>query len=272
MTLMDSYFPMAIGPGANSGMDRWRIMGRRWHPTGVILGVSSELTPSFNAGTGQLIFAPGAAWIEGFYCDRIGNTSISGVVGPGIAVLRLDPAANDVRIVWRAGVTAPDQSPIGIYEMPLVSISAANVMTDLRSVVGGSGGRTAGMRGPITQVDCAPAGTNLVALTFTAMRSRRYEITAFARGFGANATLTSSGFELQTNLPYLGNPPIVQNFNLGGNQWLVGSVAGMEYPQTADTETRATLTIRGSGSGGANGTLRVVANSCFILVKDIGSV
>ena len=45
MSQFESYWPMDEGPGANSGVLRWRKMARLWAHDGVVRGFGLELWP-----------------------------------------------------------------------------------------------------------------------------------------------------------------------------------------------------------------------------------
>jgi len=109
---------------------RWRKMGRHWAPTGVLPGVGGMMKPSL-AGT-ALTVLDGAAWVDGHFAELLG-TQVLTVTANGIAVVRFDPAANTAELVWRDGVTVPAQSPTGVYEMLIASVTGS-VGTDRRTI------------------------------------------------------------------------------------------------------------------------------------------
>jgi hypothetical protein len=134
MVAMDTW-PTDLGDGSVANEARWRKMARYFTPTGV-LPFGGRLTPSL-AGT-TLTVQAGQAWVDGHFAELPAVTTLP-VGANGITVVRFDPVANTASLEWRSGVTVPAQSPTGVYEMLVCSITAS-VLTDRRPMIYGSPG------------------------------------------------------------------------------------------------------------------------------------
>lgn len=141
MTAFDTYFPFDTGPGANTGVGRWRKMGQLWCDDGVARGVGELFDWKGFDNNGNVVnLGPGGVWANGFY----GELGVSpfrwiGVPTPGgdgIIVARLDPAAQQIQLVYRQGVNegGPIRDPNGWWEVLLYRI-AYPFWADYRRVV-----------------------------------------------------------------------------------------------------------------------------------------
>ena len=124
-------WPTDGGDGSVASEARWRKMARLWSPSGVAAGVLQQMAPSL-AGS-NLTVAAGAAWIDGHFCELAALTVLP-VTANGIAVIRFDPAANTADLVYHDAVTLPVQSPTGVFESVIATITAS-VLTDGRLLV-----------------------------------------------------------------------------------------------------------------------------------------
>jgi len=109
-------------------------MARAWAASGVIPGAGSEFAISFTAPNATI--QPGAAWVDGHYCELLTPAVIT-CTANGLIVVRVTPATNTAEIVFRDGATKCQQTPTGVYEIPIAKV--ATVHTDARAVVVPSG-------------------------------------------------------------------------------------------------------------------------------------
>jgi hypothetical protein len=123
-------WPTDAADGSVANEARWRKMGRVWAPSGVVPGQGGEMAPSL-AGT-NLTIAAGAAWVDGHYCELLGDQVLT-TTANGLAVVRFDPAANSAELLYLDGATVPTQSPTGTWELPIAKI-VASAMTDVRQM------------------------------------------------------------------------------------------------------------------------------------------
>ena len=110
---------------------RWRKMGRIWTPSGVVDNVSGELVPSL--AFPNLTVQAGAVWVDGHYAELTGSQVLT-VTANGLVVVRFDPAANSAELLYRDGASTPNQSPTGVWELPVAKL-VGSVMTDLRGAL-----------------------------------------------------------------------------------------------------------------------------------------
>lgn len=137
-------WPTDAADGSVSSEARWRKMGRLWAPTAVDPAAGAGMAPTL--AFPNLTVKAGACWVDGHFCELPGDQVLA-VTANGLVVVRFDPAANTAELLYRDGVTVPNQSPTGVYEMPLARM-AASALTDLRAFnnqarFGGSWARTA---------------------------------------------------------------------------------------------------------------------------------
>lgn len=121
-------WPTDAADGSVASEARWRKMGRLWTPSAVMMGAGGDMVPSL-AGTNLTVKA-GAAWVDGHYCELLGDQVLT-VSANGLAVVRFDPAANTAELLWRDGASTPAQSPTGTWELPIAKV-AGSVLTDVR--------------------------------------------------------------------------------------------------------------------------------------------
>jgi len=129
VTLLDSYFPFDTGSGTTATPARWRLMARLFYGSGVVPGNQNQLSCTI-AGS-VVTINTGAAWIDGFYGENDATKTVS-VTGAGMIVARMDPNGRTITFVFVASQTVPTQTPTGIYEIPLYSVSAGLALTDIR--------------------------------------------------------------------------------------------------------------------------------------------
>lgn len=115
-------WPTDGADGSVSSEARWRKMGRVWTPSGVAGGVGAELQPTL--AFPNLTIKAGAAWVDGHYCELLGDQVLA-VTANGLVVVRFDPAANTAQLLYLDAVSVPSQSPTGIWELPIARITGS---------------------------------------------------------------------------------------------------------------------------------------------------
>jgi len=132
-------WPTDGGDGAVATEARWRAMARAWAASGVISGSGGGGEFGCSAFTGAYAtINAGAAWVDGHYCELLSATSIP-TTANGLIVVRVTPATNTAEIVFRDGATQCQQTPTGIYEIPILKVSAG-ANQDARAIVLPTGG------------------------------------------------------------------------------------------------------------------------------------
>lgn len=125
-------WPTDAANGSVADEARWRKMARHWTPTGVCVGVGSELRPTL--AFPNLTVRNGAAWVDGHFCELLGDQVLA-VTANGLVVVRFDPAANTAELLYRDGVSVPSQSPTGTWEMSVAQL-IGSALRDLRTMPG----------------------------------------------------------------------------------------------------------------------------------------
>lgn len=120
MTLLDGYWPFEEGPGADSGVDRWRKMARAWSPDGVVPGFGEELDCNVEMGQRRVTIAPGACWVDGFYGESTSSKVINFGAGNGYVVASVDPLESEIRFRWRDNDVVDDAD--NVSDLPLVHV------------------------------------------------------------------------------------------------------------------------------------------------------
>jgi hypothetical protein len=143
----------------------------------------------------------------------------------------------------------------------IANLNSAPV-TDLRSPMGPMG-RVISATGPASQTDFGVTAATVMSVSARVKSGRRYRVSAYARGFQANAA-TGLGVinfvtETSAQLMMMTMPGLTQNL------WMAGT-ANHEYNNTGN-DGFVTFAIQANITAGA---LRVLANSCRIIVEDIG--
>jgi len=115
-------WPTDAADGSVANEARWRKMARYWAQTGVCLGTGGELVPTL--AYPNLTIKSGAAWVDGHYCELLGDQVLT-VTANGLAVVRFDPAANSAQLLYLDAASVPSQSPTGIYELPIAKITGS---------------------------------------------------------------------------------------------------------------------------------------------------
>jgi hypothetical protein len=116
----------AAGSVANEAT--WRKMARLWAASGIAVGVGAEMAVTL--AFPNLTVRAGACWVDGHFCELTGDQVLT-VTASGIVVVRFDPVANTAQLLYLDGVTNPNQSPIGTYELVLAQMSTS-ILTDRR--------------------------------------------------------------------------------------------------------------------------------------------
>lgn len=142
---MDTFVPFDRGPGAEANIERWRKMAQLFAKTGVVRTrffnwppTSGEQNPLmvFHFDGTNLFLSPGPCWVNGFY-GRNHTQRLIPASDPGLVVVRLDPTAQEMSIVYRPNTVAGDEikDPNGWWEMPLAHFwgAATPGLTDLRT-------------------------------------------------------------------------------------------------------------------------------------------
>jgi hypothetical protein len=122
VTIVDNYFPFDTGPGSTATAARWRLMGRLWYGSGVVPSYLNACAPSI-AGS-VVTIQTGAVWIDGYY-GEIDSPKTVAVTGNGMVVLRMDPVARQILVVFVPNQTVPTQLLTGIYEVPVMQVTGA---------------------------------------------------------------------------------------------------------------------------------------------------
>jgi hypothetical protein len=115
-------WPTDAADGSVSSEARWRKMARYWTNTGVLAGQGGDMVPTL--AFPNLTVKAGACWVDGHYCELPGDQVLA-VTANGLAVVRFDPAANTAQLLYLDGVSAPNQSPTGTFELPIAQISGS---------------------------------------------------------------------------------------------------------------------------------------------------
>jgi len=115
---------------------KWRSMARAWMASGVIFGTGSELGCTAYAHPNATI-AAGAAWVDGHFCELAAPTVIT-CTANGLIVVRVTPATNTAELVYRDAVTQCQQTPTGVFEIPVLKITGS-VNQDARAIIIPSG-------------------------------------------------------------------------------------------------------------------------------------
>jgi len=126
-------WPTDASDGSVANEARWRKMARYWQPSGVVSGLSPSLAYP------NLTIQAGTCWVDGHFCELLGSQVLT-VTANGLAVVRFDPAANTAELLYRAGATTPQQSPTGVYEIPIAVIAGSALTVDARALVDPAGG------------------------------------------------------------------------------------------------------------------------------------
>jgi hypothetical protein len=135
------YIPFDRGPGAQANIERWRKMAQLFARTGVVRTKFMQWPPTSGEqnplmawqwdGT-NIFVSPGACWVNGFYGRTSGHKQIPASAA-GLVVARLDPVAQEIRLVHRpdVGVGGEIKDPNGWWELPLAYFNGATFQ-DLR--------------------------------------------------------------------------------------------------------------------------------------------
>lgn len=122
MTIVDNYFPFDTGPGSTATAARWRLMARLWFGSGIVQGFLNGFAPSI-AGS-VVTIQTGAVWIDGYYGESDSPKTV-GITGNGMVVIRMDPVARQIILIFVLGQNVPTQNQNGIYEIPLMQVTGA---------------------------------------------------------------------------------------------------------------------------------------------------
>jgi hypothetical protein len=137
----DIYVPFDRGPGAQANIERWRKMAQLFARTGVVRPKFMQWPPgsgeqhplsAWQFVGGEIWIAPGACWVNGFYGRNRNHIQIPASEA-GLVVARLDPVAQEIRLVHRPGVGVGGEikDPNGWWELPLAYFNGAGFQ-DLR--------------------------------------------------------------------------------------------------------------------------------------------
>jgi hypothetical protein len=122
MTIVDNYFPFDTGPGSTATAARWRLMARLYRGSGVIYGFLNNCAATI-AGS-VVTVQMGAVWVDGYY-GEIDTPKAVTVSGNGMVVIRMDPTARQVLVMFVANQTIPTRNLSGIYEVPIMQVTGA---------------------------------------------------------------------------------------------------------------------------------------------------
>jgi hypothetical protein len=125
----DIYVPFDRGPGAQANIERWRKMAQLFARTGVVRPKFTQWPPGTGEQNplmawqfvgGEIWVSPGACWVNGFYGRNRSHIQIPASEA-GLVVARLDPVAQEIALVHRAGVGVGGEikDPNGWWELPL---------------------------------------------------------------------------------------------------------------------------------------------------------
>jgi hypothetical protein len=121
-------WPTDAADGSVSSEARWRKMARLWAASGVADKIGAEMAPTL--AFPNLTIKNGAAWVDGTYCELLGDQVLA-VTANGLVVVRFDPAANTAELLYRDGVSVPAQNPAGTWELPIAQM-IGSALRDLR--------------------------------------------------------------------------------------------------------------------------------------------
>lgn len=147
VTLFDLYVPAEIGAGAQANIERWRKMAKMYARDGVVRPKYFNWPPSsgeqnplsvygWDWGSGAVSVAPGPCWVNGFYGRNYERKVLAVPAGgQGLVVVRLDPIAQELLLVFRPGAAGPGdviRQPDGLWEIPLAWMQTDGQILDLR--------------------------------------------------------------------------------------------------------------------------------------------
>jgi hypothetical protein len=136
---LDTYFPFDAGPGADTGMRRWRKMAPLWLASGVVRGVSQEMNPNYWDVAAQVFHVGlGAVWVDGFYGEATVGKVVATPGNDGFVVAVLDPFLQQVRLEFAPGLHGDldvHNSPDSYWHIPLFEIWPDGRWADRRRYV-----------------------------------------------------------------------------------------------------------------------------------------
>lgn len=292
MSAFNTYWPMDDGPGANSGVVRWRKMARLWAHDGVVRGVGGELgLVNWDQGTQEATVQLGAVWVDGFYAENPHDVRLRVPSNVGLVVARLDPGAQRVSLAWKEGPShGPTPDPDGLWEVPLWYLWG-DWADDRRPFVQPGKGlaelpphvprRGHFVTGPVTQVDVgggtSPTEGHIMSVLMDSVPGwqpgRAYRVSAGIGGVYSGAAYPGNSCRVDLDAWQMDAGPVLRRQRLFGPLRIhPGSVAA---GWTAFTLTNAVncalqLWYRSDG-GGTLPPLRVPAHAAHIEVQDLGT-
>lgn len=291
MSTFETYWPMDDGPGANTGMLRWRKMARLWAHDGVVRGVGAELRPQYyDPASETWVVGTGAVWVNGFYGEATANKEIRVPGNRGLIVARLRAGA--VTLFFKPNDPNPWQDPDGEWEVPLHWLEGDGQWFDRRPFVQPGKGiadlpprvprRGFFATGPETEVlvggGQSPTG-GLIMQIFTDWAlgwtpGRAYRVSAGIGGVSSGEAYpgTQTRVDLEAYLWDAG--PVISRHRLFGPVRIEAAPVVMAG-WTAFTLTNAQncaiqLWYRAEG-GGTQPSLRVPAHAAWMEVQDAGT-
>lgn len=115
--MTQTYFPFDSGQGANTTEAMWTKMAQHWARTGILSGISENLSVYANSTGMQVKVKSGAAWIKGHYFESDAEETLA--IGTADAsnpridrvVIRLDWSANTITLAIIQGTPAATPAP-----------------------------------------------------------------------------------------------------------------------------------------------------------------
>ena len=254
-------WPTDASDGSVATEARWRKMARMWTPDGVADGIGGEMAPSL-AGLNLTVQA-GAAWVDGHYTELTGSQVLT-VTANGIVVVRFDPSANTAQLLYRDAATTPVQTPGGIWEILIASMSGS-AMTDRRTAASSKSGALLAQKFTTGNITIGGSATDLPGLTVTVTTKpgRRYLV------YGkANYQSSTGAPTVETRIYEDGAVTIVdsvQNTAVNVSQSFQALVSCFRTPAAGTHTWKMT-----ANTAGAVQLIQNLTPQCYIAVEDKG--
>ncbi len=286
MSAFNTYWPMDDGPGANSGVVRWRKMARLWAHDGVVRGVGGELgLVNWDQGTQEATVQLGAVWVDGFYAENPHDVRLRVPSNVGLVVARLDPGAQRVSLAWKEGPShGPTPDPDGLWEVPLWYLWG-DWADDRRPFVQPGKGlaelpphvprRAVYATGPDTAVDVGIGGA--IIGTFTDwvpgwVPGRAYRVTAGIGGVNTPGPGAAPEVVCEVDAYQWDAGPVLRTQRLFGPLTLVNDAVAAGWTSfTLTNAVNCSVQLFYRGGGGSPPPLRVPAHAAWLEVQDLGT-
>lgn len=286
MSQFESYWPMDEGPGANSGVLRWRKMARLWAHDGVVRGFGLELWPQYyDPASAIWVVGTGAVWVNGFYGEITANKQLSVPGNRGLVVARMDPRWSTVALAFADGRDWPVQDPDGVWEVPLHWLPGDGTWADRRPFVQPGKGlaelpphvprRGHFVTGPPTAIDVAINGAifdTWMELVPGWQAGRAYRVSAGIGGVNTPGPGAAPETLCELAVYSFDLGQVVRAQRLFGPLTLVNDAVAAGWTSfTLVNAVNCHVTVTYRGGGGSPPPLRVPAHACWLEVQDLGT-